>query len=103
MNRKDQDRPAGEDARDQELTELNHLLRQVTPPLAAAQLEQRTDLWPRLRIRIDSQLAADSADANSNRERIHSRVPWFDWALAALATAALLFFPGIIPALLYHF
>ena len=45
------------------------------------------------------------ADANSHREssRIHARVPWFDWALAALAAAALLIFPGIIPALLYHF
>jgi hypothetical protein len=33
----------------------------------------------------------------------HARVPWFDWALAALAGAALLIFPGIIPALFYHF
>jgi len=30
------------------------------------------------------------------------RIPWFDWVLAALASAALIFFPGAIPALLYH-
>jgi hypothetical protein len=30
------------------------------------------------------------------------RVPWFDWALAAIVSAALIFFPGAIPALLYH-
>ena len=29
-------------------------------------------------------------------------VPWFDWALAAILSAVLLFFPGSIPALLYH-
>jgi hypothetical protein len=67
--------------KDQEFAELNHLLRQATPPLSADQLEPRIDLWPRLRSHID----------------------WFDWALAALAAAALLIFPGIIPALLYHF
>lgn len=90
---------------DQEFAELNHLLRQATPPLSADQLEPRIDLWPRLRSHIDSRHAADSADANSSREssRIHARIPWFDWALAALAAAALLIFPGIIPALLYHF
>jgi hypothetical protein len=30
------------------------------------------------------------------------RFPWFDWVLAALASAALIFFPGVIPAVLYH-
>jgi len=29
-------------------------------------------------------------------------VPWFDWVLAGLASAALICFPGVIPALLYH-
>ena len=103
MNRKEENRSTGKGADDQEFAELNPLLRQVMPPLPVDQLESRVDLWPRLRARIDSQSVADSADASSNRERIHSRVPWFDWALAVLATAALLFFPGIIPALLYHF
>jgi len=30
------------------------------------------------------------------------RVPWFDWALAAILGALVLIFPGAIPALLYH-
>jgi hypothetical protein len=29
-------------------------------------------------------------------------VPWFDWALLGITAAALLFFPALIPALLYH-
>jgi hypothetical protein len=29
-------------------------------------------------------------------------VPWFDWTLLALTGAALVFFPVLIPALLYH-
>jgi hypothetical protein len=29
-------------------------------------------------------------------------VPWWDWTLLAAATALLLIFPGMIPALLYH-
>jgi hypothetical protein len=30
------------------------------------------------------------------------RVPWWDWALLAGASLALWFFPGMVPALLYH-
>jgi len=30
------------------------------------------------------------------------RVPWFDWALAAILSALVIAFPGAIPALLYH-
>jgi hypothetical protein len=30
------------------------------------------------------------------------RIPWFDWALAAVVAAALLLFPNAIPALLYQ-
>jgi hypothetical protein len=30
------------------------------------------------------------------------RVPWFDWALLATAGVAAIFFPALIPALLYH-
>jgi len=29
-------------------------------------------------------------------------VPWWDWALVGGVTALILFFPGIIPLLLYH-
>jgi len=49
--------------------------------------ELQRDLWPQMLRRLDAQPL---------------RVPWFDWALAAALAAALLFFPGAIPALLYQ-
>jgi hypothetical protein len=88
----------------EELSPIKHLLRQAMPPVPPVQLEPRTDLWPQLRAHIDSQLAADrSVNVNRTQASARIRIPWFDWTLAALAAAALLFFPGIIPALLYHF
>lgn len=66
--------------------ELQSLLKEVIAPVAETEL--RRDLWPHMLKRLDQQ---------------HARgVPWFDWALAALLSAALLLFPGVIPALLYH-
>jgi hypothetical protein len=62
------------------------LLKQAVPPVTDTEL--RRDLWPDMLKRLDRQPV---------------RVPWFDWALAACVGAALLFFPGVIPALLYHF
>jgi len=88
----------GKDTQNHDLAELKHFLRRAIPPIPSSKLEPRADLWPRLRARIDSQHRADRAHAP-----IPIRIHWFDWALAALATAALVFFPGIIPALLYHF
>jgi hypothetical protein len=67
--------------------ELRELLKASIPPVANVEFER--DLWPRLLQRLDQQPVA--------------RVPWFDWALAALLGAACLLFPGMIPALLYHF
>lgn len=100
MNPENQNRVSGE----QEIDQLKQLLRQAMPTVPANQLEPRTDLWAQLRARIESRQLVDRA-ASTDRAlatiRIH--VHWFDWALAALATAALVFFPGIIPALLYHF
>jgi hypothetical protein len=66
--------------------DLRELLKQAIPPVRNAELQ--SDLWPQLLQRLNQQQPL--------------RVPWFDWALAALAAAALLFFPGAIPALLYH-
>jgi len=63
------------------------LKRSVTP---ASHSELRHDLWPQMRARLAQEHTAVRP------------VPWFDWALAALAGAALIFFPGIVPALLYH-
>jgi hypothetical protein len=65
--------------------EIKALLRGAIAPLRDTEL--RRDLWPQMLRRLDVQPL---------------RVPWFDWALAAVLAAALLFFPGAIPALLYH-
>ena len=106
MNRDEKNRanaatPAAHELND--LTEIKHLLRQAMPPLPSDQLEPRTDLWPQLRARIEAQHDADRSAGNLNRESPRIRITWFDWALAALAAGALIFYPGIIPALLYHF
>ena len=69
-------------------TQTKELLKQAIAPVRHAEL--RRDLWPQML----HKLGQHPAPAH--------RVPWFDWALAALAGAALLFFPGIVPALFYH-
>jgi hypothetical protein len=68
--------------------EMKKLLEQAVAP--AQDTELRRDLWPQMLRRLEEQPLP-----------IHN-VSWFDWALASLAAAALLFFPGIIPALFYH-
>ena len=65
---------------------LRDLLKQSIAPVPDAEL--RRDLWPQMLQRLDATQPV--------------RIPWFDWVLAALASAALIFFPGAIPALLYH-
>jgi hypothetical protein len=54
---------------------------------APADGELRRDLWPEMLRRM---------------EQSEGRVPWFDWALLALAGAGLLLAPQIIPMLLYQ-
>ena len=63
----------------------NKMTHQEFPAIQNAELQR--DLWPQMLRRLDAQPL---------------RVPWFDWALAAALAAALLFFPGAIPALLYQ-
>jgi hypothetical protein len=65
--------------------ELQELLKQAMTPVEDTELPR--DLWPEMLKRL---------------EEPPVRVPWFDWALAALLGAALVLFPGGIPALLYH-
>jgi hypothetical protein len=65
---------------------LRDLLKQSIAPVRDAEL--RRDLWPQMLQRLD--------------EAQPVRVPWFDWVLAALASAVLIFFPSLIPAVLYH-
>jgi hypothetical protein len=68
--------------------ELKELLKQAVAPVQDTEL--RRDLWPQMLRKLEEQPLP-----------IHN-VSWFDWALASLAAAALLLFPGIIPALFYH-
>lgn len=65
--------------------ELQQLLKQTIAPARNTELQR--DLWPQMLQELSEQPL---------------RVPWFDWALAALLSAALLLFPAVIPALLYH-
>jgi hypothetical protein len=72
----------------EEIDNAKELLKQAVTPVQGTEL--RRDLWPQMLRKLEEQPLP-----------IH-HVPWFDWALASLAIAALLFFPGIIPALFYH-
>jgi hypothetical protein len=68
--------------------EMKELLKRAILP--AQETELRRDLWPQMLRKLEEQRAPVA------------RVPWFDWALAAILSAVLVFFPGSIPALLYH-
>ena len=68
-----------------EFDDMKKLLKEALP--AAHDSEIRRDLWPAMLRRLDQRTV---------------RVPWWDWALLAGLAAVLFFFPGIIPALLYH-
>ena len=69
---------------DQELRQIGNKLREALPQKLDTELNR--DLWPAFLQKM---------------QEPRFRVPWFDWALAALAAAVLIFFPGVIPALLY--
>ena len=73
---------------DEVTKEMKELLKQAIAPTKENEL--RRDLWPQMLAKLEEQPAL-----------LHA-IPWFDWALAGLAGATLLFFPGIIPALFYH-
>jgi hypothetical protein len=70
---------------EREVAEVKKLLNNTLQP--ARDVELRRDLWPAMLQRLDER-------------RI--RVPWWDWALLACVIALFCFFPGTIPALLYH-
>jgi hypothetical protein len=65
--------------------ETQELLKHSIAPVADTEL--RRDLWPEMLKKLSQQPV---------------RVPWLDWALAAILGALLIVFPGAIPALLYH-
>jgi hypothetical protein len=70
---------------EREMEEVKKLLKEAVPPMKDAELGR--DLWPAMLQRL-AQPAV--------------RVPWWDWALLAGSGLLLWFFPGMIPALLYH-
>jgi hypothetical protein len=65
--------------------EMKELLKQTIATVNDAGL--RRDLWPQMLQKLSQPPAG---------------VPWFDWVLAAILSAVLVFFPGSIPALLYQ-
>jgi hypothetical protein len=71
--------------KDAELDEMKRLLRSAVPVVRGEELAH--DLWPAMLRRLD-------------QHPFH--LPWWDWALLAGVTAVFCFFPGLIPALLYH-
>ena len=80
-----QDELRKNEADKEQFGELRKELRDAMPAIGRAEL--RRDLWP---------------DMLRRMERPQVRVPWFDWALLALAGASLILFPALIPALLYQ-
>jgi hypothetical protein len=70
---------------ERETEELKKLLKRSLP--RAGEVELPHDLWPSMLQRL---------------QKAPIRAPWWDWALLAAASALILFFPGMIPALLYH-
>jgi len=70
---------------EQQVDEMKKLLKTTVAPVGKAELQR--DLWPAMLRRL-----AEGA----------VRVPWWDWVLLAGASLALWFFPGMVPALLYH-
>jgi hypothetical protein len=72
-----------------EFASMRDKLRDAMPPIGETGqgTELHRDLWPDMLRRL---------------EQPQVRVPWFDWALLATAGAAAIFFPALIPALLYH-
>jgi hypothetical protein len=74
---------------------IKHLLRQALPPVEAEgepAPEPRTDLWPAVLRRLDTQPAA--------QPRLNW--VWFDWALLAGVVAVTVAFPASVPLLLYY-
>jgi len=73
-----------------EFANLRETLRGVIAPRHELEngTELRRDLWPDMLRRLEQGPTV--------------RVPWFDWALLGVAGAAAIFFPALIPALLYH-
>jgi hypothetical protein len=73
----------------EEFGRLREILQESLPPIdeLGSEVELRRDLWPDMLRRLEQPAVG---------------VPWFDWALLAVSGAAAIFFPALIPALLYQ-
>jgi hypothetical protein len=81
----------------EERDRLGETLRSAVPRMGKA--EPPRDLWPRMLQRIEG---TPERPVHSHRPQWFAGVPWFDWALLGVAAVAMLLFPALIPALLYH-
>jgi len=81
----------------EERDRLGKTLRSAVPPMGKAEPPQ--DLWPRMLQRIEG---TPESRVHSHRPQWFAGVPWLDWALLVVAAVAMLLFPALIPALLYH-
>jgi len=70
---------------EREVDKMKQLLKSAVKPVDDAELAR--DLWPAMLGKMA-------------RQQVN--VPWWDWVLLAGASMALWFFPGMVPALLYH-
>jgi len=70
---------------EREVEAMNKLLKGSLTPVGDAQGPR--DLWPAMQRKLSERTV---------------RVPWWDWVLLAGASLMLWFFPGLLPALLYH-
>ena len=77
-----------------EFADMQKMLRDALPPVdeLANGGDLRPDLWPDMLRRMEQRAGP-----------VLWRVPWFDWALLAVAGAMAILFPALIPALVYHF
>lgn len=64
---------------------IRELLKKAIPAISERELKH--DLWPRMLGRLAERPV---------------RVPWFDWALAAVVAMWFLFYPGALPLVIYH-
>jgi len=67
---------------------IQNVLRSSMPPIGDAELPR--DLWPEMLKRINAE------------ESKRVRFGLLDWVIAAAAAAYLIFYPTLIPNLLYH-
>lgn len=63
---------------------IRAILKRAFPPMNA---ELGRDLWPVVLRKLDGP---------------GPLVPWYDWAMVALLAAFFLFYPELVPVLLYH-